>query len=443
LLESRQNYTGYMLGCLLIAAWICVAQVLGNTLLIAACLAVFMAFVIFTGAKGVAVPVLLFFLPWATILKLVPGSISFYTLAIATVCVVCLIKTGFKLNMHCLVSAVFLLALTLLSKSVDKSGLSMSYVMIVYLLALFPVMTREVGKWVDFRRMTLFFAAGIITAALSARELIGFGNIARYIDVYNWSVVTRLSGYYGDANFYAAHISAAIGGFLLLILKEKKWLNTLMYALLAMVLLYCGFLSASKTFILTVMLMFAVWLLAVLCQKRRGAFKVTVLLGALTAVFFVLTSSLFSDTLQIVLFRFGQTTDISSLTTGRTERWKLYLEVLGTDPKVLFVGRGITNWNENGEAPHNTVLQLVYQLGLVGMVPMVAWLIGNARDVLKRKTEKVPWLPVLVLLIGTFLPWMALDMLFFDEFFLIPLYVVAGVTYLASGAPSTEERSTE
>lgn len=441
MLESRQNYTGYMLGCLLIAAWICVAQVLGSTLLIAACLAVFMAFVIFTGAKGVAVPVLLFFLPWATILKLAPGSISFYTLAIATACVVCLIKTGFKLNMHCLVSAVFLLALTLLSKSVDKSGLSMSYVMIVYLLALFPVMTREVGKWVDFRRMTLFFAAGIITAALSARELIGFGNIARYIDVYNWSVVTRLSGYYGDANFYAAHISAAIGGFLLLILKEKKWLNTLMYALLAMVLLYCGFLSASKTFILTVMLMFAVWLLAVLCQKRRGAFKVTVLLGALTAVFFVLTSALFSDTLQIVLFRFGQTTDISSLTTGRTERWKLYLEVLGTDPKVLLIGRGITALNVNGVAPHNTVLQLFYQLGLIGVVPLIAWLIGNLRNVLIPKGGSAPLLPVLVLLIGTFLPWMALDTLFFDEFFLIPLYVATGVMYLASGAPPTEERS--
>ncbi len=441
MLESRRNHTGYMLGCLLIAVWNCVAQVLGNTLLIAACLAVFMAFAVFAAAKGVAMPVLLFFLPWATVLKLAPGSISFYTLAIAAVCVVYLVKNGFGLNMHCLVAAVFLLALTLLSKCIDKSGLSMSYVMIVYLLALFPVMTREVGRSVDFRLMTLFFAVGIITAALSARELIGFGNIARYIDVYNWSVVTRLSGYYGDANFYSAHISAAISGFLLLILKEKKRLNILLYALFALVLLYCGFLSASKSFILTVVTTFTVWLLVVLCQKGRGAFKVTVLFGALAAVFFVLTSALFSETLQIVLFRFGQTTDLSSLTTGRTERWKLYLEVLGTDPKVLFIGRGITPLNVNGVAPHNTVLQLVYQLGLVGMVPMVAWLIGNVRDVLKRKTEKAPRLPVLVLLIGTFLPWMALDMLFFDEFFLIPLYVVAGVTYLASGAPPTEERS--
>ena len=36
--------------------------------------------------------------------------------------------------------------------------------------------------------------------------------------------------------------------------------------------------------------------------------------------------------------------------------------------------------------------------------------------------------------VGVVLPWMALDILFFDEFFLLPVYAVIGAGYAASGS---------
>ena len=35
--------------------------------------------------------------------------------------------------------------------------------------------------------------------------------------------------------------------------------------------------------------------------------------------------------------------------------------------------------------------------------------------------------------VGVVLPWMALDIMFFDEFFLLPVYAVIGAGYAAPG----------
>ena len=40
----------------------------------------------------------------------------------------------------------------------------------------------------------------------------------------------------------------------------------------------------------------------------------------------------------------------------------------------------------------------------------------------------------LLMCVGVVLPWMALDILFFDEFFLLPVYAVIGAGYAASGS---------
>ncbi|MBQ8752279.1 MAG: hypothetical protein IJZ13_04160 [Clostridia bacterium] len=420
-----------MWGCLLIAAGVCAAQVSGNALWIALCMGGFVALGIGAAAKGFALPVLLFFLPWSTVLKLAPDTVSFYTITTVAICAVYLLKNGCRLSVYSLVATLLLLFMTLLSKTMDGSGVALSYLMFFYLLVCFPSVTRELESGVDLRLLTLFFSVGSVTAALSARAVMGVDTIARYIDVYHWSEVTRYAGYYGDPNFYAAHISAAISGLLLLILYEKKPGDLLLYAALVLLLLYCGLLSASKTFVLTLAVVMALWLLRVLTVRRRGRFKAAVLVSIAVIVLFVGISGLFSDAWRVILFRFGQTTDLSSLTTGRIERWSAYLQLLATDVKVLFLGKGFTAVTWDGTAAHNTVLQTLFQFGILGSAPLIGWLLCYVRGICPREKAKTARFPTLLLLVGACLPWMALDMLFFDEFFLITLYVAAGARYVA------------
>ena len=72
----------FLIACLLLSLWLLVAQVLGNTLILLACLACFVALVAFSAFKGMAIPVFLYFLPFSTLLKLQPGAISIYTIAL-------------------------------------------------------------------------------------------------------------------------------------------------------------------------------------------------------------------------------------------------------------------------------------------------------------------------------------------------------------------------
>lgn len=41
---------------------------------------------------------------------------------------------------------------------------------------------------------------------------------------------------------------------------------------------------------------------------------------------------------------------------------------------------------------------------------------------------------VVLMCVGVALPWMALDILFFDEFFLLPVYAVLGISYAAEAS---------
>ena len=44
-----------------------------------------------------------------------------------------------------------------------------------------------------------------------------------------------------------------------------------------------------------------------------------------------------------------------------------------------------------------------------------------------------------MILIGAFIPWLAIDILFFDEFFLMPLYVLEGICFITQKQNDTNE----
>lgn len=418
----------YLAGCLLMASWLCMAQILGSRPLLLACLLGFLLLVAVSGIRKISLPVLMFFLPWSTLLKAGYGGLSFYTFALIVSCIIVTIKQKFVFQRYQIVLTLLILVLTLVSKVVDGETISFSYLMFIFMLFLFPGMAMESDGKYSFFELVVFFSIGIISAALTAQKFVGYPNIARYIDVYTYKDLTRLSGYYGDANFYSAHITAALSGTLLLLLQVKNSGKKIMLSTIAIFLFYCGLLSASKSFFLVSMCIFTLWIVCFMRLKIAFWIKLLALGGIVGGLTLVLTSDLFSRLIEMVLFRFSQANNISGFTTGRSDTWAKYLAEMGMDWKTLFIGRGYSRIVLFDHATHNTILQIVFQLGLAGASLIFIWIICFMKQTIRCIQEiRIPIIFCVILAMGTFLPWMAIDLLFFDEFFLMQLFVYIGV----------------
>ena len=428
-LSKNRVYIIYLISCIGITAGICVGQILGKQLITLFMLLMFLILVVIAAWQKEITPILLFFLPWSTILKLSPESVSFFTIALLLSCGIRTIKFRFSLKFKCLMLAMFILSETLLVKCINNSDITFDYLMFIFMLFFFPIMIGEIDNTVDYKILTFFFSCGIICAALSAKKFANYPNIENYINVYKWNGIIRFSGYYGDSNFYSAQISAALSGTLLLILENEKWKDKIISVLLSLVLLFCGLMSASKTFVFVTIITGAVWAITALSIKNSKNIRVSLLLGIGLSLGYIFSSSVFSNLLKVIVLRFSNISDVSSLTTGRTELWAMYLQSFIDDLRLLLLGNGYTDIKLYGWGSHNTIIQSIYQFGIIGSTLLIFWFKACMEEVTKGKSLKNSTKYIMIIMIGAYFPWMALDMLYFDEFFLIPLYTIAGCSY--------------
>lgn len=419
--------------CFIEAIWLLVAQTLNVTMLLLPCLLCFLALVGWAAIQNMAMPVILFFLPFAPLLKLRPGTISLFTIALILIYGIYTVTGSRQVRVLHLIPALLLVTLTLIVKTAYGYALDNTYVLFAMTLMLIPFLVREMEGVYDFYWLTVCFALGICLAAITAQYLTVFPTISRYIIV-DTNVVfdySRRSGYVGDPNFYSAHITAALSGVMVLLLNPDKRNKLFVLVLLACLLLYCGLMSVSKSFLLVTICLLLLWVMAVLLQRSRVSVKVTLIITLIVVGVFVLSSTVFTDLLGSVFSRFDKDNNLSDLTTGRTEVWGHYLTTVFEDARLLLFGQGYSNVISGEKPPHNTLLQGVFQLGLIGCVLMGLWAVYYVRTLLDGATvRRNQVVRLAVVLIGAFGPWMALDFLFFDELFLLPIYVCVAVRFL-------------
>lgn len=349
-----------------------------------------------------------------------------------------LLKT--EVDNDTVILAALLMALTLVTKAIQHNPIGNDYLCFLIMLLLFPCVMRRCEGDVSFYRITIFFACGIITAALTAQQIATFPNISQFIKVDSYLTVTRLSGFYGDPNFYSAHIAACLAGTQLLLCHEKSRRRQIVLAILALVLLYCGLLSASKSFIIVTACLFLLWV-PILLEKGTFSSHFRLFVGLLCAGIIIASSSAFRALLQIVDDRFAQASNLSELTTGRTDLWRNYIHEFLNNPITLLFGEGYTSINLNNKASHNTLIQVVYQFGLIGMPLLISWVVISLRNLFTQlNAGHVKWKHALLMCVGVALPWMGIDILQFDEFFLLPVYAVIGIAY---STRSTENKKLE
>ena len=312
------------------------------------------------------------------------------------------------------------------------------------MLLLFPCVARSCPRATSFRCATMFFACGIFSAAILARLVAHYPNISRYIIVESYLTVTRLSGFYGDPNFYSAHVAACLAGVLVLLSRETEKRRQILLAAVSVALLYCGLLSASKTFVLTVACLFLFWLPILLERGNYGSARTRLLFGVLCAVAFVLVSPAFRQVIRIIGARFTEGEGLAGLTTNRTTLWLQYLTAFVHDIPLTLFGAGYTSVNLFRKASHNTLIQAVYQFGILGIPLLLVWMWNMLADMFPESDKPLAgWKYTVLLCVGSFLPWMALDILQYDEFFLLPVYVLLGVAHVAGWDTPAESAETQ
>ena len=78
-----------------------------------------------------------------------------------------------------------------------------------------------------------------------------------------------------------------------------------------------------------------------------------------------------SNIFDTVLSRFDEADDVYSLTTGRSALWMKYVRHLLSSPLTLLFGSGFGASLLDASAAHNTYLDLLYYLGVLGSVLLV------------------------------------------------------------------------
>ena len=416
--------------CMALAVSLCLAQVLGSTVLIIACLVSYLLIVGWSCYHDQTLPVLLFFLPWSPLLRLSQDSYSFYTFGMVLCCCIRLVRNHLRFKNYAVISGVILMLITLVSKLMDASGLTFDYIAFMMMIVVFPVMQEEGKKQkYDFYKLVIFLSLGVIVASLCAMYFAEYANIRRFIRVDKYSTIIRRSGFYGDANFYAAQILAALAGTLYLTLEEKNRKRMVFLIAIIIVLLYCGFLSGSKSFALIAAMALLIWVVAILRMRGRRGTKFVLLACLVGAAAYIASSALFGGLIDVLVTRFLRTEDFDSFTTGRMTLWQIYMDELFGNIKVFFLGHGFTNVMINERASHSTVIQIFYQFGLLGVPVLIYWIISFFRiNTQGANVGKVFSLRYLMIYAGVFGPWLALDLLFFDEFFLLQWYVLVALT---------------
>ena len=395
--------------CIALALALCGAHMLGRSILVLPCLLAFLALVGWSCTKNFTLPILLFFLPFSPILRISPDNFSFFTFAQVLICMISVFKKRFKFKRYHIVATIILFALTLISKLLDGSALSFDYFAFMMLLLLFPVVKEEWAQdEYDFYIVVKYFCLGIVIAALSAMTFANSPSISKFIKVDSYLTIIRRCGFYGDANFYTA----------------QKTRRVAMLGILEILLIYCGFLSGSKSFVLVAACLLLLWLISFFLMRGRIALKVILLAGLSLLAMYIVTSTIFSGLLDVMILRFSNSNNLDSFTTGRIELWQTYFLEIFQDVKVFFLGKGFTNVKINDRGSHSSLIQSLYQFGMIGLPILLFWISCFYRDsaqggpVRKRIT-----LNLIIVMVGVFLPWLAIDILFFDDFFLLQWYL--------------------
>lgn len=167
--------------------------------------------------------------------------------------------------------------------------------------------------------------------------------------------VIRFSGLSYDPNFYTIGVIISI-----MILLFSEYQKTWLILFLAVVYSCFGAITYSKSYILSLCIVFLLYFL----DGKTNMSKKILLFAVLGCL---LSASFLDEIIYVFKGRFNGVSDINSLTTGRNELWGLYLSHIGDTLTTLLFGHGL-NSIVGEKVAHNTYIQMLYNFGIIGCI---------------------------------------------------------------------------
>ncbi len=384
-----------------------------NNLFCFAFLAISLSVVLFSSTSNCIV-LLFFTLPFSSILKLEYSGISFFTIFFFAVALKMLLaKKRFDSNS--------LLAIILFAcYCFVFSGLGQVSTIITMFLGLLVVSSLS-KKDVHPESIIVAYSIGLILSSFLALfrnylPLINSLFLDTTMKLADDAYEHRFSGLQGNPNYYTVDIILAIACLATIIIHKKQ--KPLHFILVGSLCVF-GFMSISKSFLVSLIVLIFLWL--VLIIKKNGflrAFKF-ILGGAfiIGLIYFIARNSINLYLFRLLNDRGGSLNDIS---TGRIEIWKAYLEEIFTNAKILLFGNGLNALLDGRLGCHNTFIEVLYSLGIIGFSFFFLSLKFAFAGCKKRM--KIVFLPVTVLLVRM----VAINLLTYDNiwFYLIVLKAI-------------------
>lgn len=307
--------------------------------------------------------IMFFALPFSTIFKLSAGT-SFFTYWELLFTIMYFVKKNFRCTRREI--GIFLFTLFLAANQCLHGTLDVT--MTLKFFSYLIILTAIVNYSFEDENKTVFlcYITGYIMSSFSMLLDGVLFNVRPYVNVklerVNGEYITRFAGLYGDPNYYVVNI--IISMVLLVILFGKKQIRFVHAAILMIPLVVFTAMTGSKSGLLMLAPVAAFFIYQ--CFVRRHYFfgvLSTILAGVAAVMIFSGEIELFSKVLARLFNGSG------GLTSGRAEsKWNLYLNYFGENPIRLIFGKSIAFFDLDGAVAHNTYIDLLYELGVVGTV---------------------------------------------------------------------------
>ncbi|MBC3888872.1 hypothetical protein GH810_11160 [Acetobacterium paludosum] len=317
---------------------------------------------------------LFFILPFSPILKISPDGNTFFNVLIAVYILrMIFLNKKFKVSIYQLLSLlVFSIFCLVNGGDPNLNSIKILMELVIYFVLAILVMNDE--KEINIRKVIMFFVMGIIFASLLGYFNNYIPGLSQYLNessikLDNNQVISRFSGIQNNPNFYTMDLTIAISSLLyMLSVKQSKWYDYI----LIMILLGFGILSLSLSFVITMLIIFSLYLIYKLTKTTWNINAIIKGIIGVSLVIFLVIQISNIPYLDIIMQRLGIDSatgkNLSQITTGRSDIWAQYLSFYFSDLRRIFFGVGLSIEQYNLEQSHNYYLELFVYLGIIGSI---------------------------------------------------------------------------
>ena len=337
---------------------------------------------------------LFFLLPFSVIFKLSPTSTSFFAYLIIATGVILLLRKRYVRG-DALTLIVLFIAYTVF-------GVGNNYTTVAKMafgLVLLYVFVSSVSPD-HFKNHIVSFSLGTLGSSMIGTMKVSWDRLMAYFSDIDYIYINgersfRFSGLNYDPNYYAIGVIIAV--FLCLRLLFNKEGNRLFLAALIIPMIIFGFLSYSKMYLLSILLLCIIFVL----HRMKSVKQILLTVMGVSIIVMVFNSWANSSGYLTTIFERLTGDDIS---TGRFAIWRSYLDYIWNSPATLFFGDGLGASYYLPMGPHNGYIELIFFLGIFGgalFVLTVTHIMNSIRYVEKRTFINRALIILFLLMIGT------------------------------------------